>query len=497
MIALLAVCLPARLTAQTIDTIIIENGNVFHGIADGAPEFVVRLANALHIPTRQWVIRRRLLLDKGDTLEPARLEETERALRGLGVFRFVRVDTVRLKSQGDRLALAVVTADGWSTQPQASYTTQAGDEAWEIGFLERNFLGTATELSLNYSRDPDRRRFDVGFANPQFFARRVRVRLRYSNLSDGHSGGWRVGLPFYETAARYSVETYGEAVNRRILRFNNDVLQDSAQHHLSRVGVTSGVATHATSREYVRLLAGADWRRENIDSVYTTAVPYSTFTTVRAGLSMGRIRFRVLEQFNSYARREDVDLSPSFYAGAVMERRLGYEAGGQVSAVWRRGFAVLRAEANGMDSTRTRGRLTIVTQNIRRHTLITHFEAGSLYKVRRGSEFDLWLEQRGPRLYGVHDFTGTRMVWLVIEDRILVAEEVFGMVGVGVAPFVDYGGAWYGDDSRLRGDVGLSLRFGPTRAVRGEAAEIAFGYRFGSGVGSKRWAVTLRKGVSF
>ena len=484
--------------APKIDTIVIENGNVFRGTADGAPRFVVHLANALHIPTRQWVIRRRLLLDKGDRLDQLRLEETERALRGLGVFRFVRVDTVRLKRNGDSsLALAVVTADGWSTQPQASYTKAAGDEAWEIGFIERNFLGTATELSFNYARTPDRRRADFGFASPHFVARRTHVMLQFSDLSDGRTGGWQFGMPFYETAARYALETYGESANQRILRFRDGALLDSAQHRVLRVGIGGGMAPHATTREYVRFLAGVEWRRENLDSLYTTALPYSTFTTLRAGVSLGRVRFRVLEQFNSYSRREDVDLSPTLSFGAVIESGVGYEASGQMSAIWKRGFALLRAETNALDSTRIRGRLTVVSQNLRRHTLIAHVEGGSLYKPRRGAEFNLWLEQRGPRLFGVHDFTGTRMMWLVFEDRLLLAEEMFGLVGVGVAPFLDYGGAWYGSDSRLRGDVGLSLRFGPTRAVRGEAAEIAFGYRFGESVGPKRWALTLRKGVSF
>lgn len=484
--------------APTIDTIVIENGNVFHGTADGAPRFVVHLANALHIPTRQWVIRRRLLINKGDRLDQLRLEETERALRGLGVFRFVRVDTVRFKRGEDSvLALAVVTADGWSTQPQASYTQAAGDEAWEIGFIERNFLGTATELSFNYGRNPDRRRLDLGFSSPHFIARRTRMMLRFSDLSDGRLVGWQLGLPFYETAARHALETYGESGNQRILRFRDGALLDSAEHRLLRVGVGGGWAPHATTRDYVRFLGGVEWRRESYDSQYTTAPPYSTFTTVRAGTAAGRVRFRVLEQFNSYSRREDVDLSPTLYVGAVYESGLGYEVSGQMSAIWKRGFAVLRAEANGLDSTRTRAGLTVVSQNLRRHTLIGHVEGGSLYRPKRGAEFDLWSEQRGPRLYGVHDFTGTRMVWLVVEDRILLAEEVFGLVGLGIAPFLDYGGAWFGSDARLSGDVGLSLRFGPTRAVRGEAAEIAFGYRFGDSVGPKRWAVTLRKGVSF
>jgi len=108
------------------------------------------------------------------------------------------------------------------------------------------------------------------------------------------------------------------------------------------------------------------------------------------------------------------------------------------------------------------------------------------------------LEQRGPRLFGAHAFTGTRMAWLVLEDRILVADDVWGLLGIGVAPFLDYGGAWYGDEPvRLGGDVGVALRLGPTRAVSGDAAELAVGYRFGERSAGRGWAVTLRRGVVF
>jgi len=73
------------------------------------------------------------------------------------------------------------------------------------------------------------------------------------------------------------------------------------------------------------------------------------------------------------------------------------------------------------------------------------------------------------------------------------------MVGLGLAPFVDYGGAWFANEtSRLGGDAGVALRFGPTRAVRGDAGELAVGYRFGSAVGIKKgWALALRRGFRF
>ena len=480
---------------QAIDTVIVVNRNIFDG-EDAAPDWVAHLANKLHVRTRQWVIRKRLLLNRGDPFDSARVEESERALRTLGVFRQVRVDTVRQRD--GTLALRAVTADGWSTQPQASFTSVGGDNTWNVGFIERNFLGTATELALIYGKNPDRSRLDFIFNNPHFVGRRTLLDARYSNLSDGRRGQWQFGLPFHETAAPHSVETYGEIAHERVLRFRDDVLQDSTSHRLLRVGVMAGIAAAATTHRYVRIWGGWEWRREDFGATDTSRVPYSVFTTARAGVELGAVRFRVLEHFNSYARREDVDLSPTLRAGIVLQSGVGYEFSGQTSAVWKRGFAVLRVAANGLDTTRTLAEVTVVSQDIPRHTWILHAEGGVVSRAKPGAEFDPWVVQRGPRLFGIHEFTGTRTTWFVLEDRILVADDILGLMAFGLAPFLDYGGAWYSDEpARQGGDAGLSLRFGPTRAVRGQAAELAVGYRFGEGVAGKRWVVTLRKGFSF
>jgi len=481
----------------TIDTIIIVNRNIFD-TADAAPDWVANLANGLHVRTRPWVIRRRLLLNPGDPFDSARVEESERMLRTLGVFRFVHVDTIR-SGPGDKLALRAVTSDGWSTEPRASYSSVGGDETWQFGFIERNFLGTATEVALVYGKNPDRRRLDLGFINPHFLGRRTLLQTQYSHLSDGQLGEWLFGLPFHETAAPHSVITYGQVADERVLSYRDDSLILTQWHRLLRAGLTGGVALQPNSHSYRRLWGSWEWRREDFADSGTTPFPYSVFTTVRAGIDLGSVRFRVLEHFNSYARREDVDLSPGIRLAAVIESGVGYEAHAQGSTVWTGGFAMVQGDANGgLDSTRTRAGVTVVSQNIDGHTLILHAEGGLLTNPKPGREFDPWLEQRSPRLFGIHNFTGTRMTWFVLEDRILVADNVLGLWAVGLAPFVDYGGAWYSDESpRQGGNAGMSLRFGPTRAVRGEAAELAFGYRFGQGVKGKSWGITLRKGVSF
>lgn len=504
---------PDRLAAQVIDTIVVANGNVFDLHGDG-PGFVARLTNALHIRTRATVIRRSLLVNPGDAYDSARVAESERALRGLSVFRKVEMDTARLDG---RLALRVTTADGWSTKPQAGFSSAGGDQTWEIGMVEQNFLGTATELDASWRDTPDRRVLELQYQNPHFLSRRATLLARYADLSDGRRGAWRIGVPFYQTAARQSLETDGEAATERVLKFRAgmpDTTLLGIERRVLRLGLRGGVAVAASSKDYVRLWLAAQWRRE--DHAPDTAAPFPRSVTAAAGagVEIGHVRFRVLEHFNSYARREDVDLSQVLRLGVwAAPRAWGYaggaagvgpEARARGSAVWRGGFVVARIEGNaiygaaGLDSGRVRASLTTVSQNLPRHTIVLHLEGGVAQRPRPGGEFDPWLDQRGPRLFGAHAFTGTRTTWLALEDRMVLSHESWDLVGIGLAPFLDWGGAWYADEpARLGGDAGLALRLGPTRSVRGEPTEFAFGWRFGGGLAGGRWALAVRKGIRF
>jgi hypothetical protein len=264
----------------------------------------------------------------------------------------------------------------------------------------------------------------------------------------------------------------------------------------------------------VRLSVAAEWRREDIDTVTDTVPRRSQFGTAGAGLDLGHVRFQVLERFNSYARREDVDVSQLFHVGLWAAPRawgyaptaagIGTELSAQLAAPWAGGFVVVRGAASSVftggvpDSGRVAGALTVASQNVPGHTLIVHLEGARLRRPKYGEEFDLWTTQNGPRVFGIHQFTGWRRAWLALEDRILVTDEAWGLMGVGLAPFFDYGGAWYPTEApRLGGDVGLSLRIGPTRAVRGDVAEFAVGYRFGKGFTGSRWGFAVRKGVHY
>ena len=509
-LALVALWLPIRLGGQTIDTVVVVRHNVYDRKRD-APRLVAKVGNALHITTQAWVVRRALLLKAGEPYDSAKVAESERVLRGLAIFRAVRVDTVHIEG---RLALRVETDDAWSTIPDFDYSSVAGDVLWAAAFTEANLLGSGTALTGRYEKTPDRHSVSVGYASTGLLGRRTVLGGQYKVISDGDSGTWSLGVPFYETVAPRSLTTDGTAASQRVLQFRDGVLADSVEHRELRFGVSGGVALKTTPSSYVRLWFGAGWRREDFALAATVPFPRSQFGTAGAGIELKRVRFQVLENFNSFARQEDIDVSQTLHLGFwVAPRAWGYgpgragvgpEASAQVGGIWSGGFAVLRGQAaglltgTGVDSGRVIGAATVVSQNLARQSLILHVEGGALQRPKPGDEFDLWRDSKGPRLFGAHAFTGTRMVWVAVEDRVVLKDEVWGLFGVGLAPYFDYGGAWYADEpSRVGGDAGLALRLGPTRLTITDVGQFALGYRFGRGFSGRHWAFTATGNIAY
>src|SRR5256885_210794 len=259
---------------------------------------------------------------------------------------------------------------------------------------------------------------------------------------------------------------------------------------------------------------GASWRREDFALATTAPFPRSQFGTVGAGIELKQVRFQVLENFNAFAHQEDVDLSRILRLGVWAAPRawgykpdsagVGAEASGQLSAIWHNGFAVLRGQADGVftgagvDSGRVFGGMTVASQNLARQTLVFHLEGGALRRPKPGDEFDLWRDSKGPRLFGAHAFTGTREACVALEDRFVGKDEVWGLFGVGLAPYLDYGGAWYATEpTRLGGDAGLALRLGPTRLTITDVGQFALGYRWGKGFTGRHWAFTATGNILY
>ena len=129
--------------------------------------------------------------------------------------------------------------------------------------------------------------------------------------------------------------------------------------------------------------------------------------------------------------------------------------------------------------------------------LVWHGSAGWLTDPAPGYEFDLGLTS-GPRAFGVHSFTGNRAFFTTAEARRLIWPNVFGVVSLGVAAYVDYGGAWWsGSPERTGTDVGLGLRIAQTRSSQGIVSRVDLSWRFANDAVGSGWVVSLGRGFVF
>ena len=90
---------------------------------------------------------------------------------------------------------------------------------------------------------------------------------------------------------------------------------------------------------------------------------------------------------------------------------------------------------------------------------------------------------RGPRAFPAHAFTGDRSYFTMAEYRWTPLHDVMRVLDVGVAGFVDHGGAWWGDESRRTGtDFGAGLRLASARLGNGPAIRLDLAWRVANDV---------------
>lgn len=498
-----------RERAPVIQAVEIRRNDVFDSTE--ATGWLTRLANRLHFTTREGVVRRELLLQPGEVWDSARAAETARNLRSLGVFRKVDVDSVRTDSG---LVMRVVTRDGWSTRPDLRFRSTGGEVEYTVAFIEDNLLGTATQASVKYRKDVDRSSVEFGFRQPRFISRTVLLDLKYEDRSDGRRFNGILGRPFYDLASPFSLGFRIENRSERVLRFfgGEREASDSLQRRYVLARTDGGFALLAGAEGYLRLGVTAQVRRDNfVPESFQGPIPDSVTAAVGPWLEWRRARFVLTSGFEGFGREEDVDVSTTVRVGAFLApKAFGYERDGigpylvaHTGESFGRGFVYLDLIANGLysraglDSGSVLLGGTVVLRPSRRHSVLIHGDGGWLKAPLPGEEFDLGTGT-GPRAFRSHAFTGDRTFFSTAEYRYTLTDELWKVVGVGLAGFVDYGGAWYRGNPRRTGwDAGVGLRLGPSRASGVEAIRVDLVRRFATDVERAGWVLVIGKGLTF
>ncbi len=473
--------------------------------------WVARLGNALHVETRAPTIRRELLFHPGELYDSAKVAESERNLRALGIFRRVRIDTVRTDSG---LVARVLTKDGWSTQIDYRFRSAGGQVEFTIGLIENNLLGTASSAAVRYRKTTDRSSVALAFRKPRLIAGRIGLGAQYEDRSDGRVAALLLEQPFFALTSRHAFSLSGEDHDERVLRFfdGQRVARDTLTRRYSVARGAAAWALGASERGFLRVGVQAQVRRDDFIPE-GASIPFPRTVTAAAGpyVTWNRASFLVARGYAGFAREEDVDLGATVRFGLMAApRAFGYERDGIAPLLTARlgariplGFAYLEGlagglyDAGGLDSGSVQLAATAVLQPTRHQVGIVHLEGGWIRNPLPGSEFDLGLGQ-GPRAFRSHAFTGDRSIFATAEYRVTVVDDFLGMVGLGIAGFVDHGGAWYAGSPRRTGwDAGLGLRLGASRSTDTEALRFDLARRFANDAEKAGWVVTVGKGFVF
>ncbi|MCI0531239.1 MAG: BamA/TamA family outer membrane protein [candidate division Zixibacteria bacterium] len=485
-------CRPAfpRQKISTIRNITIVRENIFADSTEQAHKFPFRLANKVHLVTRERIIRRELLFGSGDEFDQSKLDETARNLR-----RFEYLSNVRVYPEfsGDSVDVFVSTQDLWTLSVYLAASGGGGKTKYSVGLDDENFLGMGQTVDLSYTRDNLeflKEEWSLHFWEPGLLSSRAGLALSVGSRSYGYSHSVSLEKPFYAVSSPWAM---GGGMSK---------FKDREGFYHSETEVVRNQVKREQFWLFVRRASGVALRHEfGISYNYVLErfrpVFYDPFfDTTGLGLTeqeeklgwitftykTGQARFTQTSNLDRYSRIEDINLGWSIQAGLGRASTL---YGSNVNRTYLEGstrFAVelpwrqyLSLQVNSStfatrnDFVRADHQLNLsyYNQGIPRQTLAMSIRA---YDYTRHLSYHQFLlgGTGGLRGFSANSFSGTKAMVINLEDRFFSKWQLLTF-GIGAAVFVDAGYAWnltkeINLPKDLRWNYGVGLRLGATRA---------------------------------
>jgi len=478
-----------------IGKIRVHNQEIFEAEGGQGLSPLYRLANNLHIDTRDSVIESQLLFAKGEPLSERRIEETERNLRDL---RYIRDPDVRAVDCHDGVAdLEVAVREVWTTNPGVTFERSGGSNAADIKLQELNLLGRGKLLTFELANDADRSSYTVHWRDPGVRSSRWIHDVAFRDSTDGH--GWRVEAqrPFYSLDTRWSFGTALQQdqsvepvyrLGERVAAYGRETQFGELQYGWSE-GLTNGWTRRISAglrREHSRFrLAQDDPAPEVMPEDRNLDYPFLRFEAVQDDFETTRNRDQI-------SRTEDLQfglryaLEVGWSLPALGADRNALLAHAEASRGWRIGdedslFADLKL------TTRVEGAAVVdglVSAGLRYYRPTGRngvFFAGISGAAGHALDADHELSiggDTGLRGYPLRFQAGSGTALLTVEQRYFTKYSLWKLADIGAAVFCDVGRA-FGDpvlaaseDYGLLKDVGFGLRLASSRSALGDVVHL-------------------------
>jgi hypothetical protein len=491
-----------------ISEIWVDNHSVFDLTDPNRSEqfdWAFRLANRLHIPTREQVIRRELLFEAGGCYDPSLLRESERALRASSFI--AAVDIYGVQQPDGSYHVIVDTRDEWSTRVEPQTGPGTGLQVTGVAIREDNLLGTGRQASAFYLRSYDTRIYGVSYLNPQLFATRWQAGVAVGRTPLGSFFRETIEYPFVGESGRRAFRHRFEHHDRYFHYLGEqdgqlvEVLMPEQRRQFD-LGAAFRFGPRGRSTLLGVMVVG-DWLRypgtpRVVGDTLTAAAPLEdprvqpivsrveTERDVSILALFGQrnvyfVRLRGLDTVNGV---EDVRLGAelelglghsigAFSSQANLSTHLGLSAAGQLGS---RAVAGMRLAAEGKrnyDAPAAESEWDDVYAQLdlwgyrqfggnARHTLVGTLAGSGGWNPR--VPFQLTLGgATGLRGHPFHVVPGAQRLVAALEARSYLGWPHPELFDLGTSVFVDFGRIWAGDaphgvDSGVYGNLGLGLR---------------------------------------
>jgi len=480
---------PASLEVGEIE---IKNNDIFNLSDYDESRAIHRLANRLHIQTRESVVAAQLLFETGQPYAARVLRETERRLRSNPYIHSASVTPVRVC--GKRVDILVETYDNWSLTPSVAITRSGGFTSYAVRLKEANLLGYGKSVQVSGKRTIDRDTSELRYDDRQLFGSRYILHLAYQDNSDGSLIGVETGKPFDGLTGRRSWSA--SALHREyeqslyeasevVAKFGIDEDSASFRYRWS-YGLKNGVA--------VRPQVGWTFDDKTFSDVDGFENPTGTDERV---LSFPFVGARVIQE-------DFVEGTNLFQMGAVEDVSLGHNAYASIGftseafGATEEGLVFNGQYAKGLGQGPYLGLFSASARGLLGEEQVDNGElylAGKWF-IAQSRQLGLYLLgdlKLGHRLYPENIYTiggdtglrgyplrmqsGDRRFLFTVEQRYFFDWYPYRLVRFGAAVFADAGSAWFEDqEQNTLTDVGFGFRLVSTRQTEAKILHIDFAF---------------------
>jgi len=476
-----------------------------------------RLANTLHINTREAAIRTQLLFRNGDLFDRRVLDESERLLRDQRYLNEAEIEPTEYHEADNTVDLLVRVHDVWTLSPGISFTRKGGSNSTRIELEENNLLGFGKRIEFWRSDDIDRTSLRVRYQDPNVLGSRWRLATTYATSSDGGERTLNIARPFYSLDTRWSANALASDVTVGVPRYRLGELVEQFSMRRRLLDLSGGISDGLESGWVQRYLAGVRYESRE----------FSPFREQPAAIPSDRIvgypwlGFELLEDnyvetrnFNQIGRTEDVHLGfgahlEAGYASPALESTASAcIVSGSVTfgKAITDGHYLLNDAAIGSrieDGQFRNGKLSISSRYYLRQNAYTSFFASAAATLTSNLDPEEQLllgGENGLRGYPLRYQSGERHALISLEERFYTGWQPLKLFDVGAAVFFDAGRAWgsdpYGGEPLgwLK-DVGVGLRFGNTRSALGNVlhVDLAFPLDGGRDISSMQLVIETKR----